>query len=173
MVSIHLQYVADIDADNITITVYRGYKRGRVGGNIYDSFQLSAPSNTITVFAESGGYEYFGRKTGVLIQDSLGYVICVGVIKSCAISECGDYLIVHSWTAVDGALCDAVYSSSDNAVSNNDKSMSNPLEIFGDLDANIKYPLIGVLFTFLLLMCIICLLCFAKYCNDKKKLRRV
>merc|ERR1712228_227427 len=153
MTELEFEYIG---SENVSVTFLRGRN------TVYDSFEVSQ-GDIISLTPLPA--KTFKTWTYVAINDKSGQQICGGRVKRCrqdiidsAVYGCAD-LIIRSWTAGDGALCD-VYSvdlsdssSADNAfVGSEEKEKVGTFAVFDNLDPFVKYSLIGVIVTFFILI---------------------
>lgn len=174
MIELEFEYIG---FEDVSITFLRGRNQ------VYKTFEVSQGDTiSLTPFPS----KTFKTWTYVAIDDKSGNQICGGRVRKCrqdvidsAVYGCND-LIVRSWTAGDGALCDefsvdlsdSSSSSADNAFFGNEKKDKvGTFAVFNNLDPFIKYSLIGVIVTFFILI-IVALYIFisAKFGQNKHEL---
>eukprot|EP01084_Bolivina_argentea_P080544 145889_1 len=182
MVSIDVLYTG---TDNVTVLFTR--LTGQRGLH-YGEFDV-VQGDIVTAAPTTTAKPTLGWKTGVALLDASGDVICEGGIRKCRedvigeeVDGCED-LVVLSWTAADGALCDEIAitgsssgsSSSDSTSSENllwleREMLETPLKVLQQLDPYVRYSLIGVLVAFCGLMLAACYICLirSKAVEDKE-----
>ena len=173
MSQITLQYVGEQTASKI-LGFYKVKKSNSKETPLTDCEFLNV-QNGDTITCSAGEYGVFKRRTRFEIYydgNDDDAADCIGDTKTkCSkpiigdsVRKC-DNLVVVAHVDGDGAFCDANVLSADpatqesNAVVDNERSTSDPLRVWKELDLWIRWMLICLLIAFISLIGISCLLC--------------
>ena len=149
-----------------------------------DTIECSAPSqfDDKTYFVINNARRRRRRMGGYSKSKSYLSGDCVGKIKTNCESQivgttvynCDD-IIIRSTIDAAGQFCDATVleeesTGADNALINGELRLETPLQVLEDMDPMIRWSLIGILVTFLVLLFVACYICIVRRnMNDEEE----